>query len=224
MKSKIRVAILDDHPIIVEGYLSKLGKDPQIEVTATMGVADLLEPVLQKGEVDVLILDVSVPTSTENRNPYPILHVIPELLEKHPNLNILVISMRAERGLIREVMAAGVNGYILKDDPNANASLPWIIKSVAEGGVYLSEEAGALYGKQLENENGKQLSPRQLEALSLCAAYPGEKSIVLAKKMYITHSAFRTLLSGAYIKLGARNRTEAIVLARRNGLITPGGV
>lgn len=224
MKSKIRVAILDDHPIIVEGYLSKLGKDPQIEVTATMGVADLLEPVLQKGEVDVLILDVSVPTSAENRNPYPILHVIPELLEKHPNLNILVISMRAERGLIREVMAAGVNGYILKDDPNANASLPWIIKSVAEGGVYLSEEAGTLYGKQLESENGKQLSPRQLEALSLCSAYPGEKSIVLAKKMYITHSAFRTLLSGAYIKLGARNRTEAIVLARQNGLITPDGV
>jgi len=221
MKSKIRVAILDDHPMILEGYLSKLGKDPQIEVTATMGFADLLEPVLQKSEVDVLILDVSVPTSAENRNPYPILHVIPELLEQHPNLNILVISMRAERGLIREVMAAGVNGYILKDDPNANASLPWIIKSVAEGGVYLSEEAGVLYGKQLENENGKQLSPRQLEALSLCSAYPGEKSIVLAKKMSITHSAFRTLLSGAYIKLGARNRTEAIVLARQNGLITP---
>lgn len=222
MKSKIRVAILDDHPMIVEGYLAKLGKDPQIEVTATMSVADLLEPVLQKGDLDVLILDVSVPTSAENRNPYPILHVIPDILEKHPNLNILVISMRAERGLIREVMAAGANGYILKDDPNANASLPWIIKSVAEGGVYLSEEAGALYSKQLENENGKHLSPRQLEALSLCATYPGEKSIVLAKKMYITHSAFRTLLSGAYIKLGARNRTEAIVMARQKGLITPG--
>lgn len=224
MKSKIRVAILDDHPMIVEGYLAKLGKDPQIEVTATMSVADLLEPVLQKGDLDVLILDVSVPTSAENRNPYPILHVIPDILEKHPNLNILVISMRAERGLIREVMAAGANGYILKDDPNANASLPWIIKSVAEGGVYLSEEAGALYSKQLENENGKHLSPRQLEALSLCATYPGEKSIVLAKKMYITHSAFRTLLSGAYIKLGARNRTEAIVMARQKGLITPDGV
>ena len=216
-------AILDDQRIIVEGYLSKLGKDTQIEVTATMGVANLLEPVLQKGEVDVLILDVSVTTSAENRNPYPILRVIPDLLEKHPNLNILVISMRTERGLIREVMAAGANGYILKDDQNANDNLPWIIKSVAEGGVYLSEEAGALYGKQLENENGKQLSPRQFEALSLCSVYPGEKSIVLAKKMYITHSAFRTLLSGAYIKLGARNRTEAIVMARQMGLITPDG-
>lgn len=221
MQSKVRVAILDDHPMIVEGYLSQLGRDPQIEVTATLGVADLLEPVLQRSEVDVLILDVSVPTSAENRNPYPILHVIPKLLEKHPNLNILVISMRAERGLIREVMAAGANGYVLKDDPYANANLPAVIKSVAEGGVYLSEEAGTLYGKQLEKENGKQPSPRQLEALSLCSAYPGEKSVVLAKKMHITHSAFRTLLSGAYIKLGARTRADAIAKARQMGLITP---
>lgn len=221
MQSKIRVAILDDHPITVEGYLSKLGKDPQIEVAATMSVADLLEPVLQKGEVDVLILDVSVPTSAENRNPYPILHVIPNLLEEHPNLNILVVSMRADRGLIREVMAAGANGYVLKDDQNANANLPAIIRSVAEGGVYLSEEAGDLYGRHLESENGKHLSPRQLEALSLCAAFPGHKSMALAQKMHITHSSFRTLLSGAYIKLGARTRAEAIAKARQMGLITP---
>lgn len=223
MQSKIRVAILDDHPMIVEGYLAKLGKDPQIEVTATIGVAELLEPVLRKSKVDVLILDVSVPISSENRNTYPILHVIPSLLDEHPHLNILVISMRVERSLIREVMEAGANGYILKDDQDANINLLEIIKLVADGGVYLSAEAGAVYDKQLEKENGKQLTLRQLEALSLCAAYPGEKSIVLAKKMNIEHSSFRNLLSGAYIKLKARNRTEAIVKAKQMGLITPDG-
>lgn len=221
METKICVAILDDHPMTVEGYLSKLGKDPQIEIAATMGFADLMEPVLQKGEVDVLILDITVPTSAENRNSYPILHVIPKLLEEHPNLNILVISMHAERGLIREVMAAGANGYVLKDDREANDNLPDIIKSVAEGGVYLSKEAGALYDKHLSSDSGKQLSPRQLEALSLCASLPGEKSVVLAKKMSITHSAFRTLLSGAYLKLNARTRADAIAKARKLGLITP---
>lgn len=221
MENKIRVAILDDHPMIVEGYLARLGKDPEIEITASMGVADLLEPVLQKSAVNVLILDVSVPTSAENRNPYPILHVIPKLLEEHHDLNILVISMHNERGLIREVMAAGANGYILKDDQAANAALPEIVKSVAGGGVYLSEEAGAVYNKILNGENGKQLSPRQLEALSLCASSPGEKSAVLAKKMNISHQAFRTLLSGAYLKLGARTRADAIAKARQMGLIAP---
>lgn len=222
MEPKIRVAILDDHPMIVEGYLSKLRHDPQIEVTATLSVADLLEPVLQTGAVDVLILDVSVPISAENRNPFPILHVIPKLLEEHPSLNILIVSMRAERGLIRGVMEAGANGYVLKDDQAANADLPAIIKSVAEGGVYLSGEAGALYAKHLDAESGRQLSPRQLEAISLCAAYPGAKNVELAKKMKVEHSTFRNFLSGAYIKLGAGNRTEAIAKARQMGLITPG--
>lgn len=221
MQSKVRVAILDDHPMIVEGYISKLRHDPQIEVTATMSVADLLEPVLSRGEVDVLIMDVGVPTSAENRNPFPILHVIPKIIEEHQNLNILVISMRAERGVIRGTMEAGANGYILKDDPAANDQLTEIIKSVAEGGIYLSEEAGALYSKHLATENGKQLSPRQLEALSLCAAYPGAKNTELARKMNVTHSTFRNFLSGAYIKLGAGNRTEAIAKARQKGLITP---
>lgn len=221
MDKKIRVAILDDHPMIVEGYISKLRHDSQIEVTATLSVADLLEPVLSKSEVDVLILDVGVPTSAENRNPFPILHVIPKLLEEHHNLNILVISMRAERGLIRGVMEAGANGYVLKDDPSANEQLIEIIKSVAEGGVYMSQEAGALYDKHLALENGKQLSPRQLAALSLCAAYPGKKNTELAQKMNVTHSTFRNFLSGAYIKLKAGNRTEAIAKARQMGLITP---
>jgi two-component system nitrate/nitrite response regulator NarL len=221
MEPKIRVAILDDHPMIVEGYLAKLGRDPELEIAATMGFADLLEPVLQKDDIDVLILDVGAPTSAQNRNPYPVLHVIPKLLEAHHNLNILVISMHNERGLIREVMAAGANGYILKDDPTANATLPDIVKAVAAGGVYLSEEAGAIYNKVLNGENGKELSPRQLEALSLCAAYPGEKSVVLAQKMGIKHASFRTLLSGAYLKLGARTRADAIARARQKGLITP---
>ena len=129
--------------------------------------------------------------------------------------------MRADRGIIRGVMEAGANGYILKDDPAANEQLIEIIKSVAEGGVYLSQEAGALYEKHLATENGKQLSPRQLQALSLCSAHPGKKNIDLAKIMNVTHSTFRNFLSGAYIKLKAGNRTEAIAKAKQMGLITP---
>lgn len=221
MEPKIRIVILDDHPMTLEGYLAKLGRDSSLEIAATMGFADLLEPVLQKDDVDVLILDVGAPTSAQNRNPYPMLYVVPKLLEEHHNLNILVISMHNERGLIRGAMNAGASGYILKDDQSANATLPEIVKLVAAGGVYLSEEAGALYEKGLKNENGKDLSPRQLEALSLCAAHPGEKSIVLARKMGISHQAFRTLLSAAYFKLGARTRADAIARARQMGLITP---
>ena len=221
MDKKIRVAILDDHLMMVEGYLAKLSKDPQIEVTAALNVADQLEPALQQQEVDVLLLDVTVPISQENRNPYPILHVIPALLEDHPNLDILVISMHAERGIIRGVMEAGASGYILKDDSSANQNLASVVKSVAAGGIYFSAEAHQLYVKHQAQDNEGQLSPRQLEALSLCLSYPGAKNSELAKKMGIKHSTFRNLLSGAYIKLDVSNRTEALAKARKMGIITP---
>lgn len=221
MDKKIRVAILDDHPMMVEGYLATLSKDPQIEVTAALNVADQLEPALKQQEVDVLLLDVTVPISSENRNPYPILHVIPALLEAHPNLDILIVSMHAERGIIRGVMEAGASGYILKDDSSANRNLASVVKSVVAGGIYFSAEAHQLYAKPQSLDNEGQLSPRQREALSLCLSYPGATNSELAEKMKIKHSTFRNLLSGAYIKLGVSNRTEALVKARKMGLITP---
>src|SRR6266498_4660772 len=116
MNEKIHVTILDDHQNIIDGYVYRLSSNPQIEVAATINFGDELEWNLAEHPTDVLLLDVNVPTSSENPNPYPILHVIPKLLQTYKSLSILVISMYAERGLIRAVMEAGASGYILKDD------------------------------------------------------------------------------------------------------------
>jgi two-component system nitrate/nitrite response regulator NarL len=220
MDKKIRVAILDDHQSIVDGYVYRLEKDQQLEIVATMGFGDELEPVLEKTPADVLLLDVNVPTSNENRNPYPILYAIPRLLQAHPDLNILVISMHAERGLIRAVMDAGANGYILKDDQAVLKDLRSVVKSVAAGGIHFSQEAHGLYSKYLSSETGE-LTPRQLEVLSLCTAYPDASTSDLAKKLNVTNSTVRNLLSGAYFKLDTHNRAGAIAKARQLGLITP---
>lgn len=218
MTKKIRVAILDDHQSIVDGYVYRLEKDPQIEVTATMAFGEELEPTLEKTPADVLLLDVNVPISSENRNPYPILHSIPKLLQAHPDLNILVISMHAERGLIRAVMDAGASGYILKDDQAILKNLGSVVKVIAEGGVQYSQVAHDQYARYLSEEL---LTPRQLEALSLSAAYPDATTSELAKKLNVGNSTVRNLLSNAYIKLDVHNRTAAIAKARQKGLITP---
>jgi len=220
MSKKIRVAILDDHQSIVDGYVYRLEKDPQIEIVAMMGFGDELEPTLVKTPADVLLLDVNVPSSEENRNPYPILHSIPRLLQAHPDLNILVISMHAERGLIRAVMDAGVNGYILKDDQAVLKDLGSVVKSVAAGGIHFSPIAHGLYAKYLSTE-AKELTPRQLEVLSLCTAYPDASTSELAKKLNVSNSTVRNLLSGTYFKLDTHNRAGAIAKARQLGLITP---
>src|SRR5690349_1187844 len=82
-EQKVRVAILDDHQSIIDGYVYRLSSTPEIDVVATANYGEDLEPLLAKHPVDVLLLDLSVRTSHENSNPFPILHLIPKLLQRH---------------------------------------------------------------------------------------------------------------------------------------------
>lgn len=221
MSKKIRVAILDDHRSIVDGYLYRLNGLSEIEVVATIAFGEELEPTLAKYPTDVLLLDVSVPTGPANPNPYPILYIIPKLLQLHPGLNILVISMHAERGMITGVMEAGASGYILKDDQATIKDLGNVVLSVASGGIYFSNKAHQLYAMPRTSEKDELLTDRQLEVLSLSAAYPDDTTAELAGKLSIAHSTVRNLLSGAYVRLGVHTRSAAIAKARQLGLITP---
>jgi two-component system nitrate/nitrite response regulator NarL len=217
----IHVTILDDHQSIVDGYLYRLGKVPEIEVVSTLSYGSELEPSLREHPTDVLLLDISVPTSPENSNPYPILHVIPKLLQIYPGLNILVISMFTERGLIRGVMDAGANGYILKDDRATICDLASVVQTVSGGGICFSQKAHQLFLNHQISVDGDSLSPRQLEALSLCASCPDALTADIAREMSVSHSTVRNLLSGAYVKLGVRTRAAAISKAQGLGILTP---
>jgi two-component system, NarL family, nitrate/nitrite response regulator NarL len=218
---KIRVTILDDHQTIIDGYRFRLGNSSRVEVVTAISYGDELQATLAENPTDVLLLDVTVPVSTENPNPYPILHVIPDLLQKYPDLIILVISMYAERSLIRAVMEAGASGYILKDDQATLRDLENVVVSVYSGGIYLSRQANDVLLRSGAANNESLLSKRQLEALSLCLSYPDYSTADLAKKMSISNSTIRNLLSGAYLKLGVRSRIAGVDKARQLGLISP---
>lgn len=221
MFEKIRVMILDDHQSIIDGYCYRLGLTHDIEVTKTLLYGDELEPALAQQPADVLLLDVHVPTSKGNTSPYPILHLVPRLLQIYPRLNILVISMTVDRGLIRAVMDAGASGYLLKDDQESIQSLGNIVLKIASGDVYFSPQAESLLSRSQAVSEGKALTPKQVAVLSMCLAYPDASSSELAKEMGIANSTLRNLLSGAYLKLGVRTRMAAVVKAGQLGLITP---
>ncbi|MDD5467722.1 MAG: response regulator transcription factor [Anaerolineales bacterium] len=221
MSRKIYVSILDDHQSIIDGYLYRLNGIPQIEVVATLAYGEELGPALAGHPTDVLLLDINVPTAPDNPNPYPILHTIPRLLQIYSRLNVLVISMFAERGLIRAVMESGASGYILKDDQATLRDLGNVVLSIAGGGIYFSQKAHQLLLRQKSVPSGERLTARQLEALSLCAAHPNCTTEELAQMMIVSNSTVRNLLSGAYIRLGVRTRAAAIDRARHLGLITP---
>ena len=221
MTKAIRIAILDDHQGIIDGYLYRLGQVDDIEVTATASFGEEVEPILAQKAVDVLILDVYVPTSPENPNPYPILHLVPRLLAQYPKMEILVVTMHAQRTLIQALMEAGVSGFVLKDDQATIHELASVIRTVARGGIYLSPFAYQQLMKHPAGELNQPLSARQSQALSLCAAYPDANTADLAEMMKIAQSTLRNLLSGSYLKLNVRTRSAAVAKARLMGLISP---
>lgn len=217
MKNKIQVIIMDDHQSIVDGYLFRLSQVPEIEVVKTLEYGEDLEPTLKKHPVDVLILDVEVPASPKNQNSYPILHTIPALLKMYPHLAILVISMHNEPGLVRAIVEAGAVGYILKNDSGKIQELGKWILSIMNGDPCFSDKILRVFPGRISEP----FTARQLEALSLCAAYPNSKTAELAARMKIANSTLRNLLSTVYLKLGVQTRAAAIAKARQMGIITP---
>lgn len=219
MVSKIKVAILDDHQSIIDGYQFRLVKASNIHIVGTALTGHELEAILAHESVDVLLLDVSTPTEEKGANSYPILHKIAKFQEICPHMHILAISMHSQKSLIKAIVEAGACGYILKDDRDSIRNLEAIITSVAQGGNYFSSRA-----LQQLMANGREhipLSTRQLEVLSLCAAYPDESTAELAKRLNVADSTVRNLLSNTYLKLNVHSRTAAVAKIVQLGIIPP---
>lgn len=218
---RVRVAILDDHQSIIDGYTYRLNNTPGVELVATALYGNELHAMLRKNHVDVLIIDLSVQTSPQDQSPFPVLRVIPQLLQEHPDLKVLVVSMHAGPGLMRTIMETGVSGYITKDDHEALKNLGEIVLSAAGGDIYFSQEAYRLY-RQYENiRTGDLLTPRQVEIISICALHPDLSTAELAEILAVSNSTARNLLSSAYLRLGVHSRVAAIEKARELGLIYP---
>jgi two-component system response regulator NreC len=216
MLSRIRVAILDDHQSIIDGLSYRLIMNPRIQIVSTATYGEELEPMMAGNEIDVLLLDVSVPNSPADHNPYPVLHVIPRLLKNYPRLSVLIVSMFTQHSLIDALVNTGISGYIFKDDQNSIQDIDKIVEKVANGGIYFSQGANR---EACDNLVDKLLTERQLEALSLSASRPDGDTISLAKKLGISGSTMRNLLSGAYLRLGVRTRAAAIAKAQQLGIL-----
>lgn len=220
MKHTLSIAILDDHSITIDGYRQRLAQDPDLTIAWTAAYGEELPPLMDAQPVDVLILDISVPTSANNPSLYPILDVLPQLLERHDALTVLVISMHAESRLIKAVMNAGAAGYILKEDRASLDRLDQVVRAVAAGEIHMSPLAAQRWQERLP-DGDRELTPRQLQVLALCHAYPNEGSTELATRMSVSPVTLRNLLSGVYLRLKVRSRTAAVAEAQRRGLIAP---
>lgn len=218
---KIKLILLEDHPMTRDGYLGRFSETNDIDVIAHFHYGDELVEALKDTQPDVLLLDINVPTNPENPNPFPIWHVIQNALERNPKLEVVIISMYDRPALISSAIEAGVSGYILKDDYTAYSELPSIIRTIASGGIFFSQAARQRWLSRRQNDSQAILSPRQLEALSLCATYSDERLDEIARRMNVADSTLRNLLSRIYLKLDVNSRRSAVSRARMLGLLPP---
>jgi DNA-binding NarL/FixJ family response regulator len=217
----IRIVILDDHQVTIDGFYFRLERAPGLRIVGAARTGEELEALLASEPADVLLLDVAVPTSPTNANLYPMLFAVPQLQARYPDLVVLVVSMHLDLSLTRALLHSGISGYILKDDVATIRALPEVVRAVAAGGVHLSARVAQLLQQQAGTPDEAPLTRRQLEALSLCTAYPGETGAQLAVRLGVAPSTVRNLLSGAYARLGARNLVEALQIVRELRLIPP---
>lgn len=215
----IQVGALDDHSTVIDGYKFKLQGHQDIQIAWSAEYYSEVEPWLEKHPTDCLLLDASVDNSPNDPNTYPILHIIPKLLDLYPDLAILVISMHNRKAFIRNVMQAGASGYIIKDDNETYQQLPEVIRNITAGEIYYPQ---IIANHPDDNpQNTPILTPRQLEVLSLKAGSPEISTKDIADYLHIAASSVRNLLSTTYTRLGVRNISSAIEKAKKLGLITP---
>jgi DNA-binding NarL/FixJ family response regulator len=219
MKDVVKVGILEDHIATATGYKALLEANRSLQICWSGQYYSDVEPNLKEHKTDVLILDVGVDNSPTDPNPFPILHVIPHLIERYQEIAILIISMYNRRALIKATQQAGAVGYILKDDFASFEKLDEIILEVAEGGIYYSPEAEKLLAHP--HKDAPNLTKRQSEILSYLASSPNLTTGQLAEKLSLAPSTIRNHLSDAYIRLGVNRLPSAISKARQLGLITP---
>ena len=181
--NRIRVAILDDHPAIADGYRYRLMGEEDFDVVCVVYYGEDLLPALEKQAVDILLLDMQVVVSRENSASLNTIHLVPLIVERFPDIAILVISQYDQRAMVTAMLNTGADGYVLKDDHEAYRDLPSLVRVIAKGGMYLSARVRENWIRPRTGELIPTLSKRQMEALSLAASYPNERLPQLAVRM-----------------------------------------
>ena len=210
MTDKIRVLIVDDHPIVRSGLRSLLAAESDIEV---VGEATDGQEGLEKTEAfhpDVVLMDISMPNLDG-------LSATRQIKSRFQEIQILVLSMHRSDEYFFEMLRSGASGYILKTAKTSD--LLEAIRVVNRGEVFLYPAMaqklvrGYIKLADWESETQAVLSPREKEILFLIAEGYSFKGI--AEKLVISPSTVYSHRSNLMSKLGLNNRRELIEYARK---------
>ena len=211
-----RILIADDHAIVRSGLRKVIDPKPDLEVVAEAeDGAEAVEKALAD-DVDLAILDVSMPRLTG-------IQAAAELLKRRPELRILMLSMHDSEQFLFESLKAGASGYVLKS--GADEDIVDAARAAMRGESCLYPSAVTTLVRDYVERGGRGeeqfdvLTPRELEVLKLIAEANTSKEI--AEKLFISIKTVDRHRQNILEKLGMRDRVELTRYAIRRGLIQP---
>jgi len=215
----IKVLICDDQEIVCEGLRRILESDDEISVlgSAHNGIEALEQ--IEKAKPDLVLMDLKMPDMNG-------VIATRKIREKHPDISILILTTFDDDEWLFDAIRSGASGYLLKDRPRGE--LISAIKGTVRGGSYVDP---AVAGKLLNNivqsipqrtpSVDISLSDRELEVLRLLAM--GLSNADISRRLYLSEGTIRNYMSGIFSKLNVSDRTQAVVIALREGLVNLNG-
>jgi len=212
---KTRVLLADDHVVVRSGLKLVLDSEPDIEVVAEAGDgAEAVRRALVE-DIDLAILDVSMPRLTG-------MQAAAELHKRRPSLRVLMLSMHDDEQYFFEALKAGASGYVLKTV--ADRDLVEAVRASMRGEPFLYPAAvTAIFRDYLQRAGrGEEtpvdpLTPRELEVIKLIAE--AHTSDEIAAMLVISTKTVERHRANILEKLGMRNRVELTHYAIRRGLV-----
>ncbi len=204
----IRVAVVDDHPIVRDGIVANLQDAADIEVAGTAGDAAAAFALLRRERTDVVLLDLELPDRSG-------LELIAELKAELPALRIVIFSAYGGEERVAAALSRGADSYVLKGTPSDE--LLATIRAAVGGQPRLGAEVAAQLLRSLHTPRHLRITPREREVLDLIEAGLSNKAI--AERLHVAERTVRFHVGEILERLGASNRAQAVALAKQRGLL-----
>ncbi|ACB76649.1 response regulator [Opitutus terrae] len=201
---KIRILLVDDHMVMRMGLVTATSDEPDMEVVADVeNGAEAIE-AYRAHRPDVVVLDLRMHGMSG-------VDAIRALRSEFGNVRVLVYSNYAAGEEVYQALKAGASGFVVKE--MALERLLEAIRKVHAGEQYVPPEIAMRMGERLM----AQLSPRELDVLKLVAKGRSNKEI--AAELHVVEGTAKIHVANILTKLGVSDRTQAIVVAVRRGII-----
>lgn len=216
MNECVRILLADDHVLIRHGIKNIMKKDLRLNVIGEANNGKELLNFLESSEVDLIILDISMPGIGG-------MEVIGVVKNKYPWIKILILTMHKNKQYFYNAMSAGADGYLMKDD--SDEELLVAIEKVAAGKSYISPFMAEDFADDVVNmyRNEKkspfqELTRREKEILQLVVK--GFTSKKMAEHLHLSQRTIDHHRSNLLRKFNRKNSVDLVNYAVRNGFIT----